>query len=81
MNDDPAIERPALDRADPLSFVIGRDRAGQWIVVERHGLYGGIFNSELAAVRFAKFESGGQRSSISVSSQPLDFYGPASRAA
>jgi hypothetical protein len=64
-----------------LSFIIGRDRAGQWIVVERHGLYGGIFNSELAAVRFAKFESGGQRSSISVSSQPLDFYGPASRAA
>jgi hypothetical protein len=81
MNDDPAIERPALDRADPLSFIIGRDRAGQWIVVEQHGLYGGIFNSELAAVRFARFESGGQRSSISVSSQPLDLYGPASRAA
>jgi hypothetical protein len=81
MNDDPAIERPALDRADPLSFIIGRDRAGQWIVVERHGLYGGIFNSELAAVRFAKFESGGQRSSVLVSSRPLGFYGPASRAA
>ena len=81
MNDDPAIERPALDRADPLGFNHRARQTGQWIVVERHGLYGGIFNSELAARRFAKFESGSQRSSISVSAQPLDLYGAASRAA
>jgi hypothetical protein len=81
MTDDPDIERRAQDGADPLGLTIGRDEAGQWIVVERHGLYGGIFGSELAAVRFAKFESGGRRSSISMSSQPLALYGPASKAA
>jgi hypothetical protein len=61
--------------------VIGRDLAGQWIVVEGHGLYGGIFGSRRAASRFAKFESGGRRSTISISSDPLDFYGAPSRAA
>jgi hypothetical protein len=47
----------------------------------RHGLYDGIFGREVAAVRFAKFESGGRRGSIAMSSQPLDFYGPVDKAA
>jgi hypothetical protein len=81
MNAEPPIEPPVQDRLEPLNFVIGRDRAGQWIVVERHGLYGGIFGSRRAAARFAKFESGGRPSTISISTNPLDFYGVPSRAA
>jgi hypothetical protein len=71
MRDDPDIERSAQEGADPLGFAIGRDEAGQWIVVERHGLYGGIFGSEVAALRFAKFKSGCRRSSISMTGQPV----------
>jgi hypothetical protein len=81
MSDEPPIGRSIQDRIEPLNFVIGRDHAGQWIVVERHGLYGGIFGSQDAAARFAKFESGGRRSTISVSSEPLEFYGAMGRAA
>jgi hypothetical protein len=46
-----------------------------------HGLYGRIFGSEVSALRFAKFESGGRRSSISMTSQPVHLYGAADKAA
>jgi hypothetical protein len=81
MTEEPPIGHSEQGSIEPLSFVIGKDRIGQWIVVERHGLYGGIFGSQHAAARFAKFESGGRRSTISISSEPLELYRAASRAA
>ena len=38
---------------EPLSFVLGRDRGGHWIVQEAHGLCGGLFASKDAAIRYA----------------------------
>jgi hypothetical protein len=81
MTDEPPIAQPADDLVDPLSFVIGCDRAGRWIVVEGHGLYGGIFGSQRDAARYARFESGGRRSVIAMSAEPLEFYEGARRAA
>jgi hypothetical protein len=46
------------DASEPLSFLVGCDGGGRWIVMESHGLYGGSFVSKDAAIRYAKFESG-----------------------
>ena len=81
MSNAPQVELPSPEGGEPLIFVKGRDVVGQWIVVERHGLYGGIFGSKAAAAQYAKFESGGRRSIVSISVEPLDFYGAARNAA
>ncbi len=41
-----------------VSFLVGRDDHNHWIAVETHGLCGGIFADEAAALRFARAESG-----------------------
>jgi hypothetical protein len=43
--------------SEPLSFVLGRDGGGRWIVQEAHGLCGGLFASQDAAIRYAKSEA------------------------
>ncbi|HLW91068.1 MAG TPA: hypothetical protein VKS78_07190 [Roseiarcus sp.] len=61
---------------DPLHFVVGQDRSGLWIVSETHGLYGGIFCSKDAALRFAKFDSAEKAGDCSQSSERLEFICP-----
>jgi hypothetical protein len=58
---------------DPLHFVVGQDRSGHWIVTETHGLYGGIFCSKDAALRFAKFETADGRGDCAVTSDRVEF--------
>ena len=57
---------------EPLSFVLGRDRGGLWIVQEANGLCGGLFASEKAAIRYAKAEGAGRRSIIRLVSDPIE---------
>ncbi len=45
---------------EPLSFVLGRDDGGHWVVHEANGLRGGLFVSENAAIHYAKSESAGR---------------------
>ncbi|WP_162375434.1 RAG2 PHD domain containing protein [Ancylobacter sp. TS-1] len=40
-----------------LHFLVGQDRQGHWLAVERHGLAGGIFATREAALRYARDES------------------------
>lgn len=48
---------PILDTVGSAPcLVVGRDRAGHWLVREIHGLLGGIFISHEAALRFARQE-------------------------
>jgi hypothetical protein len=58
---------------DPLHFVVGQDRSGLWVVTETHGLYGGIFCSKDAALRFAKFESADKAGDWAVTAEPIEF--------
>jgi hypothetical protein len=37
---------------------IGKNSRGQWVAQEQHGLFGGLFISRAAAVRYALFENG-----------------------
>jgi hypothetical protein len=57
---------------DPLCFTLGRDHDGLWIVQEAHGRCGGLFTSENAATRYAKFESAGRGSVIRVIPDPIE---------
>jgi hypothetical protein len=58
---------------EPLNFVIGQDGSGHWILVETHGLYGGIFCSKDAALRFASFETADRKGVLTITSEPLEF--------
>jgi hypothetical protein len=59
--------------AEALHFIIGRDRADQWVVVETHGLAGGLFTDEATALRFARDESRGRQGAIEIADYRLDF--------
>lgn len=67
-----AAEIKDAEIADPLHFVIGRDRSGNWIVTETHGLYGGIFCSKDAALRFAKFEAANRNGELEFTDERLE---------
>jgi hypothetical protein len=81
MTSNSPISQSTQNCVDALNFIIGRDRAGHWIVVEGHGLYGGIFGSQRAAARYAKFEAGSRLGNIAISAEPLELYDVARRAA
>jgi len=45
----------------PYDFDIEHDRGGHWTARDRGGLTGGTFLTRQAALRFALFETGGDR--------------------
>ncbi len=51
---------------EPPSLTVGRDGDNHWVVVEAHGLCGGIFTNEEAAMRFAREESRGRPGAVRV---------------
>lgn len=57
---------------EPLSFTLGRDHDGRWIVQETHGLCGGLFASRDAAIRYAKFEGAERGSVIRQTPHPIE---------
>jgi hypothetical protein len=55
MPDDPSVpSRPKPARP----FLLGRNRAGQWVVQDPSGMWGGIFVDRSAALKFAMSENG-----------------------
>ena len=52
---------------------IGKNKSGQWVARERNGLFGGLFVSQRAAVRYALFENDHRPEAIiAVSALELD---------
>jgi hypothetical protein len=51
-----AKEPPGRLNPDALKFVIAEDASRNWIVMEAHGLCGGVFASREAAIHFADLE-------------------------
>jgi len=66
-------EEESANRADVLHFIVGQDRAGHWIVTETHGLYGGIFCTRDAALRFAKFETADRKGQLELTRERMEF--------
>ncbi|MGP0058696.1 MAG: hypothetical protein ACLPID_05360 [Beijerinckiaceae bacterium] len=57
----------------PAHFIVGRDGADHWVVVETHGLAGGLFTDKATALRFAREESRGRQDAIEIADYRLDF--------
>lgn len=52
--------------------LIGRNSRGQWVAREQNGLFGGLFVSRTAAVRYALFENGQHPDAVISSAIPLE---------
>ena len=59
--------------AGSLHFIVGRDSSDHWVVIETHGLSGGLFADQASALRFARDESQGRPGAIEIADQRLDF--------
>jgi hypothetical protein len=59
----------------PLCHIVlvGKNSRGQWVARERNGLYGGLFVSQQAAVRYALFENHHHPEAIISIATPLEF--------
>src|ERR1700676_4667960 len=64
--------RESKEPPEPLSFVLGRDRGGHWIVQEAHGLCGGLFANKDAALRYAKSECAEGEARIRLSPEAIE---------
>ena len=47
-----------------LLFLIGRDRAGRWVVRDLQGLRGGLFVGRAEALKYALFENGNRPQAV-----------------
>lgn len=54
---------PSLCSTPPL-FLIGRDRAGHWVVRDLQGLRGGLFVGRAEALKYALFENGNRPQAV-----------------
>jgi hypothetical protein len=45
-------------------FLIGRNRAGHWVVRDPHGLRGGLFVGRAEALKYALFENGNRPQAV-----------------
>lgn len=59
-----SLREGAASDPEPPSLIVGRDNENHWVVVEAHGLCGGVFATEEAALRFAREESGGRHGAV-----------------
>lgn len=51
---------------------IGKNSRGQWVAQEQYGLFGGLFISRAAAVRYALFENGHHPETIMAAPSTLE---------
>lgn len=52
------VEPPSCQPSAAALVFIGQNRNGQWVAQEQNGLYGGLFVSRAAAMKYALFENG-----------------------
>lgn len=73
----------SASKQEPPSLIVGRDEANHWVVVEAHGLCGGIFATEAAAMRYACEESRGRAGAVRIAHHlvALDLASPQRRPA
>lgn len=67
MNENNFMPRqPVTEPDQALRFIIAKDNSNRWVVLETHGLFGGVFVSEYAAIHFVKEESAKRNASCEV---------------
>jgi hypothetical protein len=60
---------PAPEK-EPPSLLVGRDRQNRWVVVETHGLCGGLFIDEASPMRFAREQTNRRPAAVRKASMP-----------
>jgi hypothetical protein len=65
------VDPPSCSSASPIVF-IGKNSHGNWVAQEQNGLYGGLFVSRVAAVRYALFENGNHPEAIVAVSRGIE---------
>ncbi len=65
------VEPPSCSSASTIVF-IGKNSRGNWVAQEQNGLYGGLFVSRAAAVRYALFENGNHPETIVTLSREIE---------
>jgi hypothetical protein len=70
------IEEQGEAAADWPHFVVGRDQQARWIVIETHGLCGGVFRDQAAALRYAEEECQAYQADFEISREPLSLKFP-----
>jgi hypothetical protein len=53
-------------------ILIGRNRRGNWVAQESHGLFGGLFVSRAQAVKYALFETGHHPATLVLSADIIE---------
>jgi crotonobetainyl-CoA:carnitine CoA-transferase CaiB-like acyl-CoA transferase len=61
-----SAEEGAASEQEPPSLIVGRDGENHWVVVETHGLCGGLFATEAAAMRYAREQSQGRPDAVRI---------------
>jgi hypothetical protein len=78
---EPTMKRNARERDEhftvksgwePLRFIIAKGGTQNWIVVETHGLYGGVFVSKDAAIRFVDRESRDRQATVEIMAASIE---------
>ncbi len=57
------------------AFLIGHDGHGHWLAVETHGLGGGMFVTQEAALHYARSETSRRPGAIVLSQEPISLAG------
>lgn len=70
------IEEQGEAAADWPHFVVGRDQLARWVVIETHGLCGGVFRDQAAALRYAEEECQAYQADFEISGEPLSLKFP-----
>jgi len=68
------VEPPSCRSISLALVFIGRNHRGDWVAQEQNGLYGGLFVSRTAAIRYALFENGHHPEAIVSSATPLELH-------
>ncbi len=62
--------------AEAPHFIVGGDAEAHWVVIEAHGLHGGLFRDEAAALRYAREECEAHVGDMEISRAPVSLKFP-----
>jgi hypothetical protein len=79
LNNKQTRRRPVVKQTEPPScssniVLIGKNDRGRWVAREQNGLFGGLFISRTAAVKFALFENGNRPEAIFDAAHVLELH-------
>jgi hypothetical protein len=63
---------PLSGRSESSLFLVGQDSRGNWVVQDVRGRRGGLFLDRAHALKFARFENGGDAATVIMMKAPFE---------